>query len=270
MSETDTFTAPQDLGSNAGRKTTAPWLALDIRHQFASLHLRLAFELHAVRTVVFGPSGSGKSSLLRAIAGLLEPDAGSIAIQGSAIWQRSSGSRSALFISAEKRRVGLVMQNPAIFPHRTAAGNVAFALRGMDKAAQAKKIRQLLELVEAGPLADRWPRELSGGQLQRIAIARTLAAEPSILLLDEPFAALDAHSRQQISRNLQQWTQSHNIPVMMVTHNLEEAFSAGDEVLSIEDGTLIAQGLPGQVLAEHRARLLRELGASDKLYDAAT
>lgn len=241
---------------------TAPWLALRIDHAFATLRLQLEFELHAARTVVFGPSGSGKSTILRAIAGLFEPDAGTIAILGKPVWQRTRKLRHALWTPAEKRGVGLVMQSPAIFPHRTAGGNVAFALRGMERSEREKRIVELLRIVEAETLTDRWPRELSGGQLQRIAIARTLAARPSILLLDEPFAALDAHSRQRVSQNLQLWTRAEAIPVMMVTHNLEDAFAFGDEVLSIEDGRLIAQGRPAEVLAEHRERLLRELGVA--------
>jgi iron(III) transport system ATP-binding protein len=153
------------------------------------------------------------------------------------------------------------MQDPAVFPHLTAAGNVAFALRGTEPSAQKKKVARLLEVVEAETLAARWPRQLSGGQLQRIAIARTLAANPSILLLDEPFAALDAPSRQRISQNLHRWARQRGIPVLTVTHNLEEAFVAGDEVLTLEEGRILAQGAPEQVLSQERERLLQMLGA---------
>jgi len=242
-----------------------PWLTVHLEHRFhhngTGFHLHLAFSACAQRTVVFGPSGSGKSSLLRAIAGLLKPDVATIEFHGTTVCQTAPNSKPTIFTPAERRRVGLVMQNPAVFPHLTASGNVAFAMRGTDRSAQNKKITQLLQIVEAESLASRWPRELSGGQLQRIAIARTLAAEPTILLLDEPFAALDAPSRQRISNNLHQWARERSIPVLTVTHNLEEAFTAGDEVLTMEDGRVMAQGTPEKVLAMQRERLLQLLHA---------
>ncbi len=243
-----------------------PWLTVHIEHRFhhdgAGFQLHLAFAAHTQRTVLFGPSGSGKSSLLRAIAGLLKPDAATIAFHGTTVCNTARNSQRRIFIPTEKRRVGLVMQNPAVFPHLTASGNVAFALRGKDRSTQKETIAQLLEIVEAESLAARWPRELSGGQLQRIAIARTLAAEPAILLLDEPFAALDAPSRQRISNNLHQWARERGIPVLTVTHNLEEAFTAGDEVLTMEDGRILAQGPPEQVLFKQREHLLQMLNAT--------
>lgn len=253
-------------GSPTSSAPNTPWLTVHLEHRFhhhgAGFQLHLAFAANAHRTVVFGPSGSGKSSLLRAIAGLLKPDIATIEFHGTTFCKTTRNSQPRIFIPAEKRRVGLVMQNPAVFPHLTAAGNVAFALRGMEKSAQRERIARLLEIVEAESLAARWPRELSGGQLQRVAIARTLAAEPSILLLDEPFAALDAQSRQRISQNLHQWARERGVPVLTVTHNLEEAFVAGDEVLTMEEGRITAQGRPGQVLSQERERLLQTLQAT--------
>lgn len=243
-----------------------PWLTIHLEHRFqsngAGFHLHLAFSAYAQRTVVFGPSGSGKSSLLRAIAGLIKPDVATIQFHGTTVCNTIEvGGQQRIYIPAEKRRVGLVMQSPAVFPHLTVSGNVAFALHGQDRSAQKQKISQLLEIVEAESLAARWPRELSGGQLQRIAIARTLAAEPTILLLDEPFAALDAPSRQRISNNLHQWARERGIPVLTVTHNLEEVFAAGDEVLTMEEGRVMAQGTPERVLSMQRDRLLHALHA---------
>ena len=251
-----------------------PWLTVHLEHRFqhhgAGFHLHLAFSAYAQRTVVFGPSGSGKSSLLRAIAGLLKPDIATIQFHGTTVCKTTPQDHAKVFIPAEKRGVGLVMQNPAVFPHLTAAGNVAFALRGMEKSAQQEKIARLLEIVEAETLAARWPHELSGGQLQRVAIARTLAAEPSILLLDEPFAALDAPSRQQISQNLHQWARERGVPVLTVTHNLEEVFAAGDEVLTMEEGRIMAQGTPERVLNIQRERLLQILHAAPTSVRAET
>lgn len=248
------------------RAANPPWLTVHLEHRFpndpAGFHLHLAFDAHTQRTVVFGPSGSGKSSLLRALAGLLQPDMATIQFHGIMVCKTAQPRQPQVFLPAEKRRVGLVMQNPAVFPHLTAAANVAFALRGMEKSARQTTVARLLAVVEAESLADRWPRQLSGGQLQRVAIARTLAADPSILLLDEPFAALDAESRQQVSQNLHQWARERAVPVLTVTHNLEEAFTAGDEVLTMEDGRITAQGAPEQVLSRARERLLHLLRAT--------
>jgi len=245
---------------------TPPWLRVRIDHRFGrgadGFHLRVSFEARAARTVVFGPSGSGKSSLLRAIAGLLEADAGSIELHGEPVWRRSAHHGGERNLPPENRRVGLVMQSPAVFPHLTVAGNVAFPLRGMEKSKQRERVLRLLQMVEADSLAERRPRELSGGQLQRVAIARTLAAEPRVLLLDEPFSALDANSRLRLSHNLQIWAREYRVPILAVTHNVEEAFASGDEVLTMEDGRVRAQGAPQDVLASERARLLLALGVT--------
>ncbi len=148
---------------------TAPWLRAQIEHRFGqelgSFHLHVSFEAHAMRTVVFGPSGSGKSSLLRAIAGLFEPHAGKIELHGETVWSRSIGQHSDRCLPPENRLVGLVMQSPAIFPHLSVAGNVAFALGGMESPARREKVLHLLQTVDAESLAQRWPRQLSGGQL---------------------------------------------------------------------------------------------------------
>lgn len=243
---------------------TSLWLTVEIEHRFqhraSGFHLRASFQAHAARMAIFGPSGSGKSSILRAIAGLLQPDAGQIQIHGETVWRAGSNCEPRN-VPVEDRRVGLVMQAPAVFPHLTARRNVAFPLHRTGNAEQAERVFDLLKTVRAESLADRWPRELSGGQLQRVAIARTLAANPRILLLDEPFSALDARGRQELSENLYAWANQQCVPVLTVTHNLEEAFVAADEVLVLNDGCITAQGPPQEVLAEERERLLRAMKA---------
>lgn len=239
-----------------------PWLRVHIEHRFgraaSAFAMHVTFKATARRVVLFGPSGSGKSSVLRAIAGLLRPQQGQIQLYGNPVWRQIPGE-APLHVPAEQRRVGLVMQNPAVFPHRTTAGNVGFALRGLPKSVAESRVAELLQLVEAEPLANRWPHELSGGQLQRVAIARTLAASPRILLLDEPFAALDATARQRISENVHDWAARHSIAVLTVTHDLEEAFAAGDCVFAMWDGRILAEGKPYEVLAAERDRLVRAL-----------
>ncbi|MHB8302983.1 MAG: ATP-binding cassette domain-containing protein [Acidobacteriaceae bacterium] len=240
------------------------WLSVRIDHRFPGLHLDLDCKFHAARTVVFGPSGSGKSCLLRAIAGLLKPDTGRIEIRGQVVWEnaRSHGRDvgSSVDVATERRQVGMVMQTAAIFPHLTVEQNVAFALRWTEKKAREEEVFNLLRLVDAAALAKRWPRELSGGQLQRVAVARTLAAGPNILLLDEPFAALDGTGRQRLSENVYAWAGRNRVPVLLVTHSLEEAFSCGDEVFLLEQGQTVAQGAPRVVLAGEYQRWLRAVG----------
>lgn len=242
-----------------------PWLIVEIDHRFQrrthGFYLHVSFQAHATRTAIFGPSGSGKSSILRAVAGLLQPDAGEIQVHGETVW-RSGLNRQLCNIPVEDRRVGLVMQAPAIFPHLTVRRNIIFPLHRVCNRERAERAHDLLKMVGAETFADRWPRELSGGQLQRVAIARTLAANPRILLLDEPFSALDARGRQELSENLFLWAEQQQVPVLTVTHNLEEAFVAADEVLILNDGRVSAQGTPRQVLAEERERLLRAMDAT--------
>ncbi|HET9087319.1 MAG TPA: ATP-binding cassette domain-containing protein, partial [Acidobacteriaceae bacterium] len=237
-----------------------PWLDLRVDHRFPGCHLDLHCQLAEQRTVVFGPSGSGKSSLLRAIAGLLEPDAGRIELHGQAVWERPGRVLSPC-VPTHKRRVGLVLQSPALFPHLRVRDNVAFALRSMAADKRKEEVFELLRIVDALAFAERWPQDLSGGQQQRVAIARTLAANPAVLLLDEPFGALDAEASRQLSGNIYHWAKSRRVPVMMVTHNVEEAFSGGDEVLKMDCGRITAQGSPHDVLSAERARLLGVLRA---------
>ncbi|MGC2249164.1 MAG: ATP-binding cassette domain-containing protein, partial [Acidobacteriaceae bacterium] len=141
-----------ELADPVRPSNNTPWLTVHLEHRFQSngpgFHLHLAFSAYAQRTVVFGPSGSGKSSLLRAIAGLLRPDVATIQFHGTPVCDtRTLATQPPVYIPAEKRRVGLVMQSPAVFPHLTASGNVAFAMRGNDRAAQKEKITQLLDIV---------------------------------------------------------------------------------------------------------------------------
>lgn len=242
-----------------------PWLTVEINHRFGSqpsgFAMQLAFSLTRYRTVIFGPSGSGKSSLLRAIAGLLTPDAGHIIVRGETVWQHLPDAPDKT-VPPENRRIGFVMQNPGLFPHLTVFDNVAFPLRAHEPMSRRETVFQLLQQVEAEPLAHRWPHQLSGGQQQRVALARTLAAQPRVLLLDEPFAALDAAGRQRLSARVHTWAAEHSVPVLTVTHNLEEAYSAGEEVLWMREGHIVVQGSPHGVLAAERHRLLTAFGVT--------
>ena len=186
-----------------------------------------------VFAVLFGPSGCGKSTLLRMIAGLERPDRGTIAISGRLV----SGD---VHVPPESRQVGLVFQDLALFPNMTVAANIAFGLQGVSDG--STRVEEMLKLLRLEPLRDRLPHELSGGEQQRVAVARSLAPDPDVLLLDEPFANLDAQLRERVREELIEILKRTATTVIMVTHDREEALSAADELMVMIDGALVQSG----------------------------
>lgn len=185
--------------------------------------------------VLFGPSGSGKSMTLKAIAGITDPDSGYIAIAGQLVYDSEQG----LNLKPQQRRVGYVPQNYALFPHMTVEENIAFGLTSLERPEIERRVKQMLGLMQLEGLEKRKPRQLSGGQQQRVALARALAIEPPILLLDEPFSALDATIRDQLRQNLRDLTHRLAIPVVFVTHDLEEAYMLADRIAVYEQGRIL-------------------------------
>jgi putative spermidine/putrescine transport system ATP-binding protein len=179
---------------------------------------------------LLGPSGCGKTTLLKAIAGFVRQTEGNIVIDGQIV----DG------LPPNKRAVGIVFQNYALFPHMTVAANIAYGLdvRGLGRAEKAARVGEMLALVKMEAFAGRYPRELSGGQQQRIAIARALAVKPSILLLDEPFSALDKNLRLDMQIEVKRIQRLAGITTILVTHDQEEALSMSDRVAVLSNGTL--------------------------------
>ena len=194
---------------------------------------------------LLGPSGSGKTTLLRIIAGLEQPDPGSGAIR----LHGTDVSR----VRAERRRVGFVFQHYALFRHMTVLENVAFGLRVRPRrerpgrAEIAQRVRRLLALVQLEDLGRRYPHQLSGGQRQRVALARALAIEPQVLLLDEPFGALDARVRQELRRWLRRLHEEVQVTTLFVTHDQDEALDVADTVVVMNSGRIEQQGSPDEV-----------------------
>ncbi len=192
---------------------------------------------------LLGPSGSGKTSLLRIIAGLDWPDEGSVIFDGENALERGAGERN----------VGFVFQHYALFRHMSVFENVAFGLRVQprairkDEAHIKRRVKELLDLVQLDWLADRYPSQLSGGQRQRIALARALAIEPRILLLDEPFGALDAKVRKELRRWLRQLHDEIHVTSIFVTHDQEEALEVANRVVVMDKGKIEQIGTPGEV-----------------------
>ncbi|MGJ0483648.1 MAG: molybdenum ABC transporter ATP-binding protein [Methylomicrobium sp.] len=189
-------------------------------------------------SVLFGPSGSGKTSLLRCIAGLERPAQGYLEVNG-AVWQ---DSRRGLFLPPHKRRLGYVFQEANLFPHLTVYGNLCFGLKRIGKKPAEAGLEQTIELLGIGHLLDRMPERLSGGEKQRVGIARALVLNPDILLMDEPLAALDFQRRQEILPYLSQLHQALEIPVVYVTHAWQEAARLADQLVIISAGGVLAAG----------------------------
>ncbi len=211
-------------------------------------------------TSLLGPSGSGKSTLLRVIAGLEQPDAGSVEISG----------RDATRLPAQRRGVGFVFQHYAAFKHLTVERNVSFALeiRKRPKAEVRERVRELLELVHLDGFAHRYPAELSGGQRQRMALARALAVEPEVLLLDEPFGALDATVRKELRLWLRRLHDEVHVTTVLVTHDQEEAMDVSDRIVVMNDGLIEQEGAP-RALYENPANafVMGFVGPVNKLGD---
>ncbi len=186
-------------------------------------------------TVIFGPSGSGKTTLLQCIAGLLSPGRGLISIGNESIFD----SERKLDFTPQQRRIGYVFQDLALFPHMTAAENIAFGIRENGNR-RAEMLRDVLERFSIAHVAAHRPGEISGGERQRVALARALVTQPRLLLLDEPFSALDDPLKLEIIADLKQWLEQHQIPVLFVTHDRSEAGALGERMLMMKDGKMEA------------------------------
>jgi len=198
--------------------------------------------------------------LLRLLAGLDRPSRGRIALDERALTETAIG----LHLAPGHRHTALVAQQPALFPHLSVAANVAYGLRGLDRNARAARVEEMLALAGATDLAARRPRDLSGGETQRVALARALAPAPRLLLLDEPFSALDGLASDALLERLQLWLKENHVQAVMATHDVTDALAMSAEVLLLREGRLTALGPAAQVLAAERERLrLRLQGRSD-------
>lgn len=234
-------------------------LSVDIEKSFRSpgspaFQLQIKDDLPPGFTIVFGPSGAGKSTLLDCIAGLLPPDHGRIRLGNEVFYDAAQN----IFLSPQKRHIGYVFQSLALFPHLSVEGNVAFGLSGMAAAARSARIEQVLQTLHILPLRNRKPNELSGGEKQRVALARSVITQPRVLLLDEPLTGLDAGLRQAILDDLRIWNAANPVPILYVTHNREEVDAIGERVVAIVDGHIRARGTPQQVLDAPRALALAQ------------
>ncbi len=205
---------------------------------------------------LLGPSGCGKTTTLRCVAGLELPTRGEIAIGGRAVSAPAAG----LFVPPEKRRLGMVFQNYAVWPHMSVFDNIAYPLRvaGESRQTIASRVAEVLDLVELGGLGGRFPHQLSGGQQQRVALGRALAGRPEILLLDEPLSNLDAKLREQMRFELKELQRRMRIPVLYVTHDQAEAMALSDRLAVMSGGRIAQIGRPAEIYRQPASRFVAD------------
>ena len=243
-------------------------LEVRLRKRFAnpegSFNLNVHFRALAGFTILFGASGAGKTTLLDCIAGLCDPDDGRIAVGGEDLYDAEKKQN----VAAWKRHIGYVHQDLALFPHLTAEENVDYALRTHSTAERTRRSREILSAFRIDHLRDRRPAQISGGERQRVALARALVTEPRALLLDEPLAALDRPTKSSLVGDLRRWNQQHRVPILFVTHNGEEVFALGDEVIVLDAGRIVAQGRPHEVMRAPRMETVAHLSGFENIFSA--
>jgi molybdate transport system ATP-binding protein len=223
-------------------------------HQSGAIPLAIEFACAPGELIALvGPSGAGKTTVLRSIAGLYRPATTNIRCGGT-IWADSDAK---IWRPPHQRRVGLVFQSYALFPHLTALANVEVALNQKPAGVRRSEARTLLDRVDLGDVALRKPDQLSGGQQQRVALARAMAREPHVLLLDEPLSAVDRRTRRNLREILVSIRSSARTPIILVTHDLDEAMELADRLIVVDRGETLQIGAPSQVLASPASDLVR-------------
>jgi len=225
-------------------------LEVDIQLRAGAFDLEVHFGAREGITALFGPSGAGKSLTLRAIAGLARPHRGHIALGDRVLFEAGNGAPTArVNLPPQERRVGLVFQEYALFPHLSVAENIDFGLRGGDRAEREGRVAALLDRVGLPGFERRSPGRLSGGERQRVALARALAPNPELLLLDEPFGALDHRIRQRLRLELAELQQATGVPMVLVTHHLRDVRVLAGSLVLLDAGRSIRSGPTNEVLA---------------------
>ncbi len=231
--------------------------------QCRRLSLTSNFRQAAGITILFGASGAGKTTILDCIAGLETPDEGAIGIGP----QRVFDSAANVNLPARQRHVGYLFQTLALFPHMSVVRNIEYGLAALNATERQQRVSEILKSFHISELAQRPPREISGGERQRVALARTLVTRPCTLLLDEPLTALDAVTKARIIADLRAWNARFRIPILYVTHDREEVFALGERMLVIEAGRIVAEGLPQEVLHRPELESVAQLAGFENVFD---
>jgi molybdate transport system ATP-binding protein len=225
--------------------------------------LDVALEIPPGFTILFGPSGAGKSTLLDCIAGLLKPASGRIAVGSTVLFDAARGVN----LPPQERRLGYVFQSLALFPHLSAEENVAYGLHKLDSAERRLRTERILAAFHLEKLRTQKPDELSGGEKQRVALARSLVTEPRALLLDEPLTGLDAGLKSAILDDLRAWNAEARIPILCVTHSRDEVDALGERVVALDRGRVVSEGAPLEVLEAPRKPRLAQIAGFENLLE---
>jgi molybdate transport system ATP-binding protein len=245
-----------------------PILRARIRKQFTrardcGLRVEAEFQIPPGVMILFGPSGAGKSTLLRCISGIYRPDEGRVSVGDRVFYD----SQLSINMEPAKRHIAFVFQELALFPHLTVEENTAYGLRRLHRDERETRTRRILESFQVAQLRRRMPTEISGGERQRVALARSLVTEPCALLLDEPLNSLDAAVKAGILDDLRAWNAERGIPILYVTHDREEALALGQRMMLLEHGRVSAEGAPMQVLDSPRRESVARLSGFENILD---
>jgi molybdate transport system ATP-binding protein len=225
--------------------------------------LDVDFEAAPGFTILFGASGAGKTTLLDCVAGLITPDVGRIVVSERVLFDSSSRVN----IRVPRRRLGYVFQTLALFPHMTIEQNVCYGLKHLPASERKQRSAAVLQAFRIAHLSGRNTRDISGGESQRTALARTLVTDPDVLLLDEPLAALDVSTKSHIIDDLREWNRTHRIPILYVTHSREEVFALGERVILLDAGRIVAQGTPHEVMVAPMQETVAQLAGFENTFD---
>ncbi len=227
--------------------------------------LDVAFEAAAGITILFGVSGAGKTTILDCIAGLQRPDAGAISIGAEKFFDAAAK----VDLPVRQRHTGYLFQTLALFPHMSVVQNIEYGLATLDAAERRSRAAEIMDSFRIATLASRRPGEISGGERQRVALARTLVTRPCTLLLDEPLTALDAATKARIVADLRAWNERFGIPILYVTHDREEVFALGEQMLVLENGRIVARGLPQDALHRPELESVAQLAGFENVFDGS-
>jgi len=230
-----------------------------------SFMLDVSFEMENELVVLFGPSGSGKTTLFKCISGITEPDDGKITVGNKVYFDKNKK----INLPIQKRNLGYVFQNYTLFPHMSVRKNIECGLKGWEKEAKEERVLEMLSLIHIEELETRYPSQLSGGQKQRVALARALAPRPEILLLDEPFSALDLKIRIELAEKIKNLQTRIGIPLLFITHNLEEALMLADKILILHGGKTQQFGTPEEIFNHPKNLHVAELVGISNIFDDA-
>ncbi|MGA8271554.1 MAG: ATP-binding cassette domain-containing protein [Candidatus Sulfotelmatobacter sp.] len=256
---------------------------MSIRKRFSSadhgFSLDLEFDAAPGFTILFGPSGVGKTTLLDCVAGLATPETGRISIGQRVFFlarpfnaknpdAKTSVASAPVNVPVSKRGMGYVLQDLALFPHLTVEQNAEYGLGHLPRFARKQRAAAMLEEFRIDHLRRQLATKISGGERQRVALARALVCDPCVLLLDEPLSALDAATKTKIIDDLRRWNELHRIPILYVTHSREEVMALGERVLVMDQGRIIAQGTPHEVLRAPRQETVAQLAGFENIFEA--